>query len=225
LKVDAATRTITPFAGTGSRGFAGDGGAATAATMNLSPNSGIAVDTAGNVLFTDSNNNRVRRIDRASGIISTIAGTGSSSDSGDNQPAVSAGVRAPQGVVVSAAGNIYIAEFAGVIRRIDAAGVITTLTSSLKDPIGMAIDVDGNLLIADGILNELEKLDLTTKSLSTIAGDGVNRFAGDLGPPISASLNFPNSVAVTSSGAIYITDANNQRVRLIVALRHRSVRR
>ena len=225
LKIDAATQKVTPFAGTGDFGFAGDGGPATAATLSAS---GIAVDALGNVVIADTFNNRIRRVDHATGIIATIAGNGTTTDSGDNQDATLAGVGLPIGLAIDPGRNIYISESRGVIRRIDSSGVITTLVpSGLFSPLGLALDLDGNLLIADSNSYTIKKLNLTTKMISIIAGDSVPRFAGDGGPAAQASLDFPSSVAVSPSGAIYVADTNNQRIRVITnpRPRHRSVRK
>jgi len=112
-------------AGTGTPGFSGDGGPAAQAAMS-DPN-GITVDAAGDVVFSDANNNRVRRID-VHGVITTIAGTGLAGFSGDGGPATAAQLRAPVGVVIDADGNLYIADQGnGRVRRIGVDGVITTV--------------------------------------------------------------------------------------------------
>ena len=217
LKVDAVTKSVSVIAGSGSPGFVGDNGPATAATLSLISSSSIAFADARNLLIADTANHRIRRVDLATGTISTIAGTGSSSDSGDNGPAAIAGIASPAGMVVDRSGNIYFSEFTNVIRRIDPSGTISTVASSgLNVPVGLAIDNDGAILIADSGSNTIKKLNLTTKAISTIAGDGTSAF-----------LNSPRAVAVSPSGAIYVADANNNRVRVItiLPLRHRGVRK
>ena len=120
--------TITTFAGTGERGFRGDGGLALNA--DLGEPHGIAFDAAENLYLADWQNNRIRRIDR-SGVITTFAGTGEFGSSGDGGPATAARLHHPLGVSVDSAGNVYLAEDGGGrIRRIDTAGVITTVAGT-----------------------------------------------------------------------------------------------
>jgi sugar lactone lactonase YvrE len=226
LKVDAVTKSVSAIAGGGS--ISGDGGPATAASLSLTSSSSIAFDGPGSLLIADTNDHRIRRVDLATGIITTIAGNGQPSDSGDAVPAPTAGIASPAGMVVDRSGNIYFSEFTNMIRRIDPSGTISTVVSSgLNVPTGLAIDNDGNILIADSGSNTIKKLDLTTKAISTIAGDGTARLAGDPGPAASASLNSPRAFGVSPSGAIYVADANNNRVRVITTLplRHRGIRK
>jgi len=163
--VDAATGTITTVAGDGTFGFGGDGGPATAAQLNY-PYS-VGVDAAGNVLIPDTTNERLRRIDARTGIITTIAGNGTPSFSGDGGPATTAQIGFVPGVAVDSAGNLFITDHnAQRIRRVDAAtGIITTVAGNgtagfggddgpataaqLTDPSGIALDASGNLFIAD----------------------------------------------------------------------------
>src|SRR5580700_10470192 len=118
---------ITTVVGTGQKGFAGDGGPATKALLNGPFD--VCFDRAGNLYFSDTFNNRIRRVDAASGIISTVAGNGEKGFSGDGGPATKAALNEPYGVVVDRAGNLYIADRLNRrVRRVDAAsGVITTV--------------------------------------------------------------------------------------------------
>ncbi|NDE00551.1 MAG: choice-of-anchor D domain-containing protein, partial [Gammaproteobacteria bacterium] len=123
-RVDAVTGIISTVAGTGARGFSGDGGAATAATLNEP--AAVAVESSGNILIADKNNFRVRRVNVATGVITTVAGNGTNANSGDGQAATSAAIAQPLGVAVDSAGNILIAS--GVIRKVTVAtGVISTI--------------------------------------------------------------------------------------------------
>src|SRR5262249_42838020 len=119
-RVDASSGTITTIAGTGSSGSGGDGGQATSATLYLPY--GLAIDLDGSLLISDSFNHRIRRIDKTTGIIRTIAGTGTMGFFGDGGPAMNAQLFDPRGIAVDAAGNIFVAEFGNHrVRRIDRA--------------------------------------------------------------------------------------------------------
>ncbi len=162
-KVSASTGTITTVAGTGTSGFRGDGGPATSAWF--SEIWGVKVDRAGNVLIADSANNRIRRVSASTGIVTTIAGNGTHSPSGDGGPATAAGIYWPEGIAIDGAGDLYVSEAgAGRVRRVSAAtGAISTiagggscgdggpaLSAILAGPTGVAVDRAGNLHVVDG---------------------------------------------------------------------------
>jgi sugar lactone lactonase YvrE len=225
-RVDASG-TITTLAGNGVAGASGDGGPATAA--QLSNPWGVAVDKTGTIYFADSDNNRLRTID-ASGRIATKAGS-TAGFSGDGGPSQSARLGAPAGVAIDATGNIYIADAGNNrIRKIDVAGVITTVAGSgaagssgdggqaklalLNGPLGIAVDSAGNLYIADEANGRIRKVDVTGV-ITTIAGNGTAGFSGDGGKATQAALNFPRAVAVDGAGNVYIADTRNIRVRRV----------
>ena len=150
---------ITTVAGDGSYGYSGDGGAA--ANASLWNPSSVAVDGSGNLFIADSGNNRIRKVD-AYGIITTVAGIGSYSYSGDGGPATNAGLSYPSGVAADASGNLFIADSNnGRIRKVDTYGIITTVagggysgdggaaTNASVAPSGVAVDAFGNLFIVD----------------------------------------------------------------------------
>ena len=154
---------IATIAGTGDRGFAGDGGLAVEAEMSRPQ--GIAVDAAGNLYIADSDNHVIRRVD-THGLITTFAGTGEAGNSGDRGPATEAQINDPDGVAIDAAGNVYFADdVAMVIRRVALDGTISTVAgtgtagfsgdggpgaaAALSTPIDIGFDADGNLYIAD----------------------------------------------------------------------------
>ena len=223
-KVDT-TGTISTIAGTGERGFSGDGGSATEAQIN-GPY-GMAMDGADNLYFADFGNRRIRKVD-ATGVISTVAGTGDSGFAGDGGPATEAQLSGPFTVALDGTGSLYIGDGSNHrVRKVDATGTITTVagTEDLEDggpaiearldnPSGVVLDGTGNLYIVDRGNHRIRKVD-TTGTISTIAGTGKPGFSGDGGPATEAQLNFPGGVAVDGAGNLYIVDRANSRVRKV----------
>jgi len=242
LRIDGTSGAVTAFAGgTG----IGDGGPATSAELWLQHSltvysAGVALDGSGNLFIADSENNRVRRVDAASGTITTIAGNGLQGTSGDGGPATAAEMSYPAGVAVDAGGNVFIADFGnGSIRRVDAVtGTMTRVAGSAQlgmngasctsgdgGPASSAeavsawnvnIDAAGNLYIAGGTSNCVGRIDAVTGILTTVAGNGGKPgFTGDGGPATSACMNWPSAVAADSAGNIYIADLFNGRIRQV----------
>ncbi len=195
---------------------------------------GITVDGAGNLFIADGNNNRIRRVDAASQIVTTVVGNGSPGASGDGGPATQASIALPSAVAVDATGNLYFADSGNhVVRRVDAfTNVITTIAGQigtygysgddgpgtlalLNSPSGVALDVSGHLYIADTLNNVIRRLDLSTGVLSAFAGNHKALYSGDGGPALSASLNGPWSVTAAASGIVYIADQSNHCVRKV----------
>jgi len=221
---------ISTVAGDGIPGASGDGGSALSAS--LSDVAGVALDAAGNFYFGDASNRRVRKVTPA-GMISTVAGTGMPGFSGDGGPATNATLTRPSFVVVDPAGNLYITDSSNQrIRRVDLNGTITTVAgnglagfsgdgglatdASFMFPLGMAMDKIGNLYVADANNHRIRRIDLRGV-ITTVAGNGVEGFSGDLGPATGASLNYPEDVAVDGSGNLFIADSGNNRIRKIDA--------
>ena len=228
-KVDASGN-ISTIAGTGTAGFGGDGGAATAAQLNFP--AAVVVDSAGNLYFADSNNHRVRRVD-TSGDISTVAGTGTGGFSSDGGPATAAQLNFPAAVVVDSAGNLYIADSNNHrIRKVDASGDISTVAGTgtggfsgdggpasgamLNGPQGIVLDGAGNLYIVGSASYRIRKVD-ASGTISTIAGTGTAGFSGDGGAATAAQLNWPSRVAMDGAGNLYISDRFNHRIRKVDA--------
>jgi trimeric autotransporter adhesin len=214
----------------------GDGGKAIDAVL-FSPDR-MAWDSAGNLYIADANNNRIRKV-TPSGIISTIAGTGSSVVSGDGGPAISAGIDEPAAVAVDSSGNIFIATN-NQVREVDTQGNINTVVNTsntagfsgdgaaasaalLNYPTGLAFDSGGNLYIADSYNHRIRKV--SGGSITTVAGSGPvcgnpcnnGSFTGDGGPATSATLSYPWDVAFDHSGNLLIADNGNNRIRLVDA--------
>ena len=235
-KVTASTGIITTIAGNGQTGWWGDGGLAINAQMN-SPE-GVCADTFGNVYIAEFGNNKVRKIDSA-GIITTVVGTGVQGFSGDGGPAIDAQLYGPNGICLDASGNLYITdEFNQRIRKVDAlTGIITTIAGNgsadysgdgglainakLHYPIGICVDISGNVYIADAYNHRIRKVAALTGIISTVAGNGIGQgmsqgwYSGDGGPAIDAGLNLPIWVSVDTFGNLYISDHSNNRIRKV----------
>ena len=236
-EVAAATGIIATIAGTGAAGFSGDGGMATAARLDLP--TALALDTAGNLYVADTENHRVRRIAAATGAITTVAGNGVEAFAGDNGPASAASIDSPNGLALDSSGNLYIADtHNGRVRMVSAAtGLISTVAGAgvvggnvqsfggdngpataagLALPRGLAMDAVGNLYFADSANHRIRRIS-PTGTITTVAGQGTEAFAGDNAPAVSASLDSPRSVAVSPAGLLTLADSDNQRVRQLDA--------
>lgn len=242
-RIDLSTGIITAFAGNGGGaayniacGYSGDGGPATAA--QLCAPTGMAFDAAGNFVFVDGGNNVIRKVNTA-GIISTIAGVQSAtgSYSGDGGPASAAHFDSAQGLAINAAGDIFISDTNNhVIRKIDhATGIINVYAgkpgvtgysgdgglatqATLNYPKGIAVDAAGNLFIADYYNMVVRKVD-PSGIITTVAGNNTlyDNFNGDALPATATDLAFPNLVAVSPSGYIFISDGSNLVIREMTA--------
>jgi uncharacterized protein (TIGR03437 family) len=219
-KVDASLGMIATVAGTGVGGYSGDGGPATAA--KLGPNlAGVAVDAAGSLFIADGLNDRVRRVDAVTGIITTFAGDGPGSFSGDGGPASNCQISSAVGVALDASGNLYIADRGNSrVRKVDAAsGIINTVagngvqasygdgglaTAAAVDPVALAVDRLGNLFIVDAAGYRVRKVN-AAGVISTFAGGGSTIYF-DHGPATSVRLASPDGIATDASGNVYVSD-------------------
>lgn len=231
-RVDAATQIITTVAGNGTSGSTGDGGPATSAELNNL--FAIALDLSGNLFIGEGNTSigmggRVRKVDAATGLISTVAGNGSVGYSGDGGPATAAALSAVSGLAVDSSGNLYIADGpTNVIRRVDAStGIITTVAgvstgpyfgwgysgdggpavnAKLYGPSSLVFDSNENLYISDSGNSVIRKIDASTQIISTVAGSRANVDAPFLYnyPANSAMLPGPSGLAIDSTGTLYI---------------------
>ena len=232
-KVTVSSGNITTIAGSGAAGFSGDGHAGT--TAQLSAPLGIAIDGSGNFYIAYENNNRIRKITVSTGIISTIAGTGSAGNSGDGAAATSAQLNLPSGIAVDGFGNIYIADKQNNTVRKIAVGTNTistvagngtggysgddnqATTAQLNFPTGVALDGSGNIYIADEGNNVIRKIVTGTGVITTIAGTGVAGFLGDAGLAVTAEFHFPRGITLDAAGngLALLTHGGNNRIRKV----------
>ena len=226
-KVDSSG-IITTLAGNGSAGFGGDGAAAAAAQLNGPL--GVCVAPSGDIYVTDQGNKRVRKISPA-GTITTVAGNGSTGNSGDGAAATLATLTIPIRCAVDANNNLYIVDQgAHVIRKVDGGGTITRFAgtgapgfsgdggaatlASLNNPTAAAFDASGNLYVTDQINQRIRRID-SNGTITTVAGNGNIAYAGDGGAATSAALNYPGGIAVDGAGTLFIVDTVNNRVRKV----------
>jgi hypothetical protein len=233
-RVDKTTGVITTFAGSGTLGNSGNGGAA--ANAQLSYVDGIAFDSANNLYIADSGNSQVWEVLSATSAITIVAGNGTPGYSGDSGPASGALLNSPNGVAVDHAGNVYIADKDNQAIRKIAAGtkVISTVAgdstgvggyggdggaatgAQLNSPMAVTVDAAGDLFIADSLNSVIRRVDANTQVISTVAGNGsfCSPLSGDGGPALSAGLCYPTGITVDATGNLYIADSLDQRVRM-----------
>ena len=227
MPTHAQTGDITTVAG----GGVGDGSRPTLAALG-SPD-GVAIDSRGDIYIADGATHRIRKIDISRNVISTIAGTGNPGFSGDGGPASNAALNSPFGLAIDDDDNLYIADSANNrIRKIDlATGIITTaagsgspgfegddgsaLDAAFHSPLGLDVDEDGDIYIADTLNNRVRKVDADDGIVTTVAGNGIAGSGGDLGLAVNANLNRPEDVAVDDLGKVYIADTGSHLIRQI----------
>jgi hypothetical protein len=212
-------------AGSGTAGYSGDIGPATAAELN-SP-CAVAVDPAGDVFIADLNNNVIREVVQATGDIIAFAGTGTAGYTGDHGPATAAELSGPFDLAFDTAGDLFIADVGNNVVRevVRATGAIITVAGNRRDgysgdnglataaelnaPAGLAVDAAGDLFIADRNNNRIREVVQATGDIVTVAGNGTAGDRGDNGPATAAELNAPNGVAVDAAGDLFIADSGN----------------
>ncbi|MCD6010628.1 MAG: Leucinerich repeat protein-like protein [Flavipsychrobacter sp.] len=221
-------QTISTFAGNGTGALAGDGGAATAASLRFPYN--ISIDGAGNKYIADWGNHVIRKI-TPSGTITRFAGTGVPAFGGNGGPATAALLNQPADIAFDGSGNLYFSDNGNnMIRKIDGSGTITTIVgtgspgsggdggaataATITYPRGIAFDPAGNLYFADAA-NEVIRKVTASGIISRVAGNGTAGMAGDGGPATAAQLNYPQDVICDASGNLYIADKDNHKVRMV----------
>lgn len=227
-RIDSAG-TITTIAGTGVQGFSGDGGPATSAKVRYV--TALAVDTSGNVLFADAGNQRLRKIDAGTGIISTVAGNGQTAFSGLGQPAAQTGIGNVAGVAVDPSGNIYVGSInTAYLLKISSGGAVSiaggntgcsyigdgglAVNASICQPSSLALDSSGNLYVGDTTCYCVRQISASTGIIQTVAGNGSKGYTGDNGPALQAELRSVASIALFGS-TLYIADGVSDVVRAV----------
>lgn len=223
---------ITTVAGTGERGFAGDGGPAAQARLNGPFDVGF--DAAGNLYFSDTFNHRIRRVDGRTADITTVAGNGMAGYAGDGGPAVAASFNEPYGIAVDRAGNIYVADRHNhCVRRIDgASGIVTTFAGNgasgydgdggraaragLVEPNGLGFDpAQRRLFIADVADHRVRVVDLASEVIATFAGTGEAGHTGDGAQAAAAGVFGARAVKVAADGTVYILERQGSTLRAV----------
>jgi trimeric autotransporter adhesin len=220
--VSKSSRMMTTVAGNGTCGYSGDGELATSATLS-SPQS-VVLDPSGNLYIADVNNNRIRMVSKSSGIITTVAGTGTYGHSGDGGLATSATLYFPTGVTVDASGNLYIADsYNNRIRMVSlpatpSASPSLSSTASISPSLqpSLPLSLPLSMSISPSSSSSLDSTYISRSSvITTVAGSGINGYRGDGGQATSATLFDPIGVTVDALGNIYIADYSNKRIRMV----------
>lgn len=229
-RFDPATRRVTTVAGNGTRAFAGDGGPAVEAALNM-PHE-IQFDRDGHLYIAERDNHVIRRVDARTGRISTVAGTGTPGYSGDGGPGASAQLRQPHAILFDRDGALLICDIGNHrIRRLRVdTGVIDTWAGTgeplqtpdgaprvgtpLRGPRTMASDAAGDIYLALREGNAILRIDARTGTLHRIAGTGEQGYAGDGGPAIAARLGGPKGLA-WAPGELFVADTENHVIRRI----------
>ena len=228
----AADPTITAVAGTGEKGFAGDGGPATRAKLDQPFD--VAFDLDGNLYLSDTFNHRIRRVDAKSGVITTVAGNGKKGFGGDGGKATDAMLNEPYGVELDADGTLYIVDRLNYcVRRVDAkSGAIETVAGTggksgfagdggpataalFVEPNGICLDGKGKMYVADVAGHRVRVVDLKTGKIDTLLGKGKGATAGDGGPLKDATTFGPRAVAMHPDDSLILVERNGHCLRRI----------
>ncbi|MDA0205911.1 MAG: hypothetical protein O3A53_11000 [Acidobacteria bacterium] len=230
-RIDMATGRITTVAGTGEKGYSGDGGPATQAQLNEPYE--VRFDAAGDLYFVSMQNAVIRKVDRSTGIITTVAGTGVPGFSGDGGPAAQAQFDQPHSIAFDSRGDLYVADIRNFrIRKIDMkTGVISTFSgtgenttspdgsaiqgASFNEPRTMDFDDKGDMYLALRRGNAVYRIDIKTLTMHHLAGTGESGYEGDGGPAKQAKLSGPKGIAIGPDGGVYIADTESHTIRRI----------
>ena len=230
-RLDLTTHRVTTIAGSGERGYRGDGGPAVAAALNM-PHE-LRFDRRGDIYIAERDNHVIRKIDRATGIISTVAGTGIAGFSGDGGPGSKAQLRQPHSIVFDRDGTLLVCDIGNHrVRRLHLdTGVIDTYAGTgeaaatpdgaavrgtpLKGPRTMALAGNGDLYLALREGNAIYRIDAASQTLHHVAGTGESGYAGDGGAATAAKLGGPKGLAIADDGSLYVADTENHAIRRI----------
>ena len=229
-KIDGSTGTISTVAGTGEFGYSGDGAPGNEAMLR-EPND-LHLDGKGGLLIADIQDQRIRRVDLETGIITTFAGTGEKSRAGDGKRATEASLMGPRAVCLDSLGNTYVCEREGNgVRKVSPDGTLTTIAGAESvfgysgdggpalgatwgSPKAMRCDLNGNIIVVDSENCAVRRIDCLTGIVTTIAG-GRPGGGGDGGPAVEAGLDRPHGCGIDAEGDLYIADTHNNRVRVV----------
>jgi DNA-binding beta-propeller fold protein YncE len=230
-RLDMKTHRLSTVAGTGTKGYAGDGGPATQASLNEPYE--IRFDKAGNMFFVEMQNHVVRRVDAKTKIISTVAGNGSPGFAGDGGPAAKAQFKQPHSIAFDPDGNLLVCDIGNNrIRRIDLkTGTIDTYMGTgekkptpdgsplagtpLNGPRALDLDPKGNMYLALREGNAVYRIDSKSKKIYHLAGTGEKGYTGDGGDAKLAKLSGPKGISYSSDGGVYIADTESHTIRRI----------
>ena len=231
-RVDPCTGVISTIAGTGQAKFYGDNGPAVKAALNEPV--ALILDGPDCLYIADQSNNRIRKLEVPSGVITTVVGTGESGYNGDGAPGPETALAGPSGLALDQEGNLYIADtFNGRIRKWDRrAGTVETeaggtgafqftpgeneSSPNLSRPYAIALHPDGRLFITDSDNHLIRVWNLQKREMSLLAGNGTPAYSGDGKDPRQSSLNYPFGVALDARGHVYIADTFSHRIRVVV---------
>jgi len=230
-RLDLNTRKMTTIAGSGQRGYAGDGGPATDASLNM-PHE-LRFNTRGDLFIVERDNHTVRKVDMKTRVITTIAGTGVAGFSGDGGSAIKAQLRSPHSIAFDAQDNLFICDVGNHrIRRVDPkTGIIETYAGTgerkptpggaslagtpLNGPRTIDLDPKGNLYLALREGNAIYRIDPKTKTIYLVAGTGEQGYSGDNGPAINAKFAGPKGLAYSKDHSLFVVDTENHAIRRI----------
>ena len=229
-KIDGSSGIISTVAGTGEFGYSGDGGPGGEAMLR-EPND-LYLDGRGGLLIADIQDQRIRRVDLDTGVITTFAGTGEKSRAGDGQQSTEASLMGPRAVCMDSLGNTYVCEREGNgIRKISTDGTLTTiagagsvfgyngdggpaLVATWGSPKAMRCDHNDNIIVVDSENCAVRRIDAETGIVTTIVG-GHEGGEGDGGPAVEAGLARPHGCGIGIDGNLYVADTHNHRIRMV----------
>ena len=233
VQLHVSPGTISTYAGTGTAGYTGDGGAATSARIRNPEGMGIA--SSGNLYIADTGNNVIRRVDFITGVITTVAGTGTAGATGDGGLATAARLDGPQDVFVASNGDLYIADTGShKVRKVTAAtGIITTVigdgtsgntgdggaatAARLNSPRAVVVASNGDIYVSDRPNDRVRKVTAATGIITAYAGTGTAGYTGDGGAASVARLRTPEGMTIAGNGDLYVADTGNDVVRKVTA--------